>query len=114
MLIDFWRSARSNEFEYSWNCSRKAPPSLGEAAEISLAVLDSDAPVYHLGIYREKVTLAPVECKSRRLLAARYRQVLIIVRLFKTAPLSSCRPCLPLGPSDCDWWHRMCSVGDDP
>lgn len=25
----------------------------------------SDAPVYHLGLYREKVTLQPVECKSK-------------------------------------------------
>jgi hypothetical protein len=24
----------------------------------------SDAPVYHLGIYREKVSLQPVECQS--------------------------------------------------
>lgn len=26
----------------------------------------SDAPVYHLGLYREKVSLQPVECQSRR------------------------------------------------
>jgi hypothetical protein len=43
-------------------CLRPTPPS---SEFCSLTCVDfSDAPVYHLGIYREKVSLQPVECQS--------------------------------------------------
>ncbi len=39
-------------------------PCLHHPRDCSLICMNSDAPVYHLGIYREKVSLQPVECQS--------------------------------------------------
>lgn len=51
------------------------------------------APVYHLGIFREKVSLQPVECESSRS-AHISRYLTVHSRLLKVAPCSHCRHCL--------------------
>ena len=44
----------------SYRCSRAYHLDLGLST--SADQLNSEAPVYHLGLYREKVSLNPVEC----------------------------------------------------
>ncbi|ELU41660.1 hypothetical protein AG1IA_04321 [Rhizoctonia solani AG-1 IA] len=65
------------------------------------------APVYHIGLFREKVSLQPVECKHVYQLGA-VTSKLITRRLFETTQGTDSGSSIPCRPFDCHWWNCHC------
>ena len=85
---------------------------------LELSIGNRSAPVYHLGLFREKVSLQPVECECynamrslRRLDEVFYFFVLFFLgdfRLLQAASWSTGRHCLPAWSPDRDRQNCMC------